>query len=76
MREVGAGIVEVLADGADMVLISNTVAPLTYHLTDAMGLPSLGFTGARWNPPVTSHRSWRATDRSAAGATAPRPRSR
>lgn len=47
MREIGEGIVTAVAEGADLVLISNTVAPLTYHVAEALGIPS---AGVYWGP--------------------------
>ncbi|MER6025873.1 glycosyltransferase [Streptomyces sp. NPDC001851] len=41
-RELGRGFAEVAAEGADLLLLSATTAPLGWHLTEATGTPSLG----------------------------------
>ncbi|MGW3206892.1 glycosyltransferase [Streptomyces sp. NPDC001135] len=42
VTELGRGFAEVVAEGADLLLLSATTAPLGWHLTEATGTPSLG----------------------------------
>ncbi|MFB8418033.1 glycosyltransferase [Streptomyces albidoflavus] len=63
ITELGHGFAEVAAEGADLLLLSATTAPLGHHLAEAMGVPALGVylqptapTGA-FPPVVTGTRS-------------------
>ncbi|GAA0454872.1 glycosyltransferase [Streptomyces stramineus] len=63
ISELGQGFADALADGADLLVLSATTAPLGWHLAEAMGIPSLGLylqptapTGD-FPPVVTSSRS-------------------
>ncbi len=47
MREIGDGVVDVVKQGADLLLLSNTLAPLSYHLADEFRIPSMG---VYWGP--------------------------
>jgi len=47
MREIGDGVVNVVEQGADLLLLSNTLAPLSYHLAEDLGTPSIG---VYWGP--------------------------
>ncbi|MFF3177713.1 glycosyltransferase [Streptomyces sp. NPDC057900] len=38
----GQGLADAMADGADLLLLSTTMAPLGWHLAEATGTPSLG----------------------------------
>ncbi|MET7700478.1 glycosyltransferase [Streptomyces sp. NPDC005485] len=40
--ELGQGFADATAEGADLLLLSTTTAPLGWHLAEAMGIPSLG----------------------------------
>ncbi|MFE6976525.1 glycosyltransferase [Streptomyces sp. NPDC057682] len=42
ITELGGGFAEAAAEGADLLLLSTTTAPLGWHLAEAMGIPSLG----------------------------------
>ncbi|MDT0615655.1 glycosyltransferase [Streptomyces lancefieldiae] len=42
ITELGQGFADVLAQGADLLLLSTTTAPLGWHLAEATGTPSLG----------------------------------
>ncbi|MFJ6699886.1 glycosyltransferase [Streptomyces sp. NPDC091272] len=42
ITELGQGFADVMDDGADLLLLSTTTAPLGWHLTEATGTPSLG----------------------------------
>ncbi|MFD5067874.1 glycosyltransferase [Streptomyces sp. NPDC058369] len=61
--DLGQGFADAMADGADLLLLSTTTAPLGWHLAEATGTPSLGVylqptapTGA-FPPVVTGSRS-------------------
>jgi hypothetical protein len=63
ITELGQGFAGAMAEGADLLLLSTTTAPLGWHLTEATGIPSLGVylqptapTGD-FPPVVTSSRS-------------------
>ncbi|MGQ4385161.1 glycosyltransferase [Streptomyces sp. SAS_270] len=40
--ELGQGFADAMTEGADLLLLSTTTAPLGWHLAEAMGIPSLG----------------------------------
>ncbi|MEU2247259.1 glycosyltransferase [Streptomyces sp. NPDC019224] len=40
--DLGRGFADAMADGADLLLLSTTTAPLGWHLAEATGTPSLG----------------------------------
>ncbi|WP_030873020.1 glycosyltransferase [Streptomyces sp. NRRL F-2747] len=42
MTHVGEGFADAVAEGADLLLLSTTTAPLGWHVTEATGIPSLG----------------------------------
>ncbi|MGW3495301.1 glycosyltransferase [Streptomyces sp. NPDC001020] len=42
VTELGQGFADVVDKGADLLLLSATTAPLGWHVTEAMGIPSLG----------------------------------
>lgn len=42
VTELGQGFADAMNDGADLVLLSTTTAPLGWHLAEATGTPSLG----------------------------------
>ncbi|MFF4185052.1 glycosyltransferase [Streptomyces sp. NPDC001691] len=42
MTDLGQGFADAAADGADLLLLSATTAPLGWHITEATGTPSLG----------------------------------
>ncbi|GAX55251.1 glycosyltransferase [Streptomyces olivochromogenes] len=42
ITELGQGFADAMDDGADLLLLSTTTAPLGWHLTEATGTPSLG----------------------------------
>ncbi|MET8297336.1 glycosyltransferase [Streptomyces sp. NPDC005180] len=42
VTELGQGFADVMDDGTDLLLLSATTAPLGWHLTEAIGTPSLG----------------------------------
>ncbi|MEU9304707.1 glycosyltransferase [Streptomyces sp. NPDC048269] len=42
VTEMGHGFAEAVDDGADLLLLSATTAPLGWHLSEATGIPSLG----------------------------------
>ncbi|MFF5923753.1 nucleotide disphospho-sugar-binding domain-containing protein [Streptomyces flavochromogenes] len=42
ITELGQGFADAMAEGADLVLLSTTTAPLGWHLAEATGIPSLG----------------------------------
>ncbi|MGW1892765.1 glycosyltransferase [Streptomyces sp. NPDC002004] len=42
VRELGTGIADAAAQGAELLLLSTTTAPLGWHVAEAMGVPSLG----------------------------------
>lgn len=42
MTELGQGFTNAMAEGADLLLLSPTTAPLDWHLAEATGIPSLG----------------------------------
>ncbi|WP_030671663.1 glycosyltransferase [Streptomyces sp. NRRL B-1347] len=42
VRQLGAGIADVAEEGADLLLLSTTTAPLGRQLAEAMGVPTLG----------------------------------
>ncbi|MEW2175984.1 glycosyltransferase [Streptomyces sp. NPDC005406] len=42
ITELGQGFADVVAEGADLLLLSTTTAPLGWHLAEATGIPSLG----------------------------------
>ncbi|MFF1556232.1 glycosyltransferase [Streptomyces sp. NPDC058279] len=42
ISELGQGLADATAAGADLLLLSTTTAPLGWHLAEATGLPSLG----------------------------------
>lgn len=63
ITELGQGFAGAMAEGADLLLLSTTTAPLGWHLAEATGIPSLGVylqptapTGD-FPPVVTSSRS-------------------
>src|SRR5262245_15197877 len=41
MRQVGAGIVDAVRNGTQILLLSNTVAPLSYHVAEELRIPSV-----------------------------------
>lgn len=47
MCQVGEGIAETISRGADLLLLSNTAAPLSYHLAEELRIPSMG---VYWGP--------------------------
>jgi sterol 3beta-glucosyltransferase len=42
MREIGRGVADAIRDDTDIVLLSNTMAPLGYHIAEELHLPSMG----------------------------------
>lgn len=42
VTELGQGFADAMADGADLLLLSATTAPLGWHLAEATGTPSIG----------------------------------
>ncbi|WP_326794120.1 glycosyltransferase [Streptomyces sp. NBC_01808] len=42
ITELGQGFADAVDEGTDLLLLSTTTAPLGWHLTEAMGIPSLG----------------------------------
>ncbi|MEV0266566.1 glycosyltransferase [Streptomyces sp. NPDC050617] len=42
IQELGRGIADAVAQGADLLLLSTTTAPLGWHAAEASGIPSLG----------------------------------
>ncbi|MET9465478.1 glycosyltransferase [Streptomyces sp. NPDC006544] len=42
ITELGQGFADAVGDDTDLLLLSTTTAPLGWHLTEAMGIPSLG----------------------------------
>ncbi|GAA3377244.1 glycosyltransferase [Streptomyces sannanensis] len=42
VRELGAGIADAAGQGADLLLLSTTTAPLGWHVAEAMNVPGLG----------------------------------
>ncbi|MEV0502130.1 glycosyltransferase [Streptomyces spectabilis] len=42
VRELGAGVADAAEDGADLLVLSATTAPLGWQLAEAMGVPTLG----------------------------------
>ncbi|MEU6553383.1 glycosyltransferase [Streptomyces sp. NPDC046915] len=42
VTELGQGFADAMADGADLLMLSATTAPLGWHLAEATGAPSLG----------------------------------
>lgn len=42
ITELGQGFADAMDDGADLLLLSTTTAPLGWHLTEATGTPTLG----------------------------------
>ncbi|MGW6850930.1 glycosyltransferase [Streptomyces virginiae] len=42
MTDIGGGIADVVTEGTDLLLLSTTTAPLGWHLTEALRIPSLG----------------------------------
>ncbi|MFE7122293.1 glycosyltransferase, partial [Streptomyces sp. NPDC057654] len=42
IRELGQGVADAVAQGADLLLLSTTTAPLGWHAAEASGIPSLG----------------------------------
>lgn len=47
MRQIGEGIIPVIERKPDLLLLSNTLAPLSYHLAEAFDIPSMG---VYWGP--------------------------
>ncbi|MEH6373051.1 glycosyltransferase [Streptomyces sp. KLMMK] len=42
IQELGPGIADVAAAGADLLLLSTTTAPLGWHVAESLGIPSIG----------------------------------
>jgi UDP:flavonoid glycosyltransferase YjiC (YdhE family) len=76
--ELGEGLADVVEEGADLLLLSATTAPLGWQLAEATGLPSLGVylqptsPTAEFPPVVTGSRSLGAVLNRAAGRFAVR----
>ncbi|MCQ8774506.1 hypothetical protein NQU55_32810 [Streptomyces sp. AA8] len=78
-QELGPGIADAAAAGADLLLLSTTTAPLGWHVAESLGIPSIGVylqpvtpTGA-FGPVVGGGRSLGRWGNRAAGRVSPSP---